>query len=93
MRKYLKIERLTKNYLQGKLERLTILYNVDNNIELDICYIDEYRSRCHYDVIVNVLSNTTRFLSHNSKEVLYNISLDRQKQFEDEICKVITSVS
>lgn len=93
MKKYVEIEKLTRKYLEGKLEKLTVLYKDNQSVEVDVVYLDEFHCRYRYDMLVDFISRDSNFLSHNGNAILCNINLGRETQFEAEVCKVITAVN
>lgn len=82
MKKYNIVKSLTKDYLHGKLEKFTIDYINSEELKVYVEYLDDYRFRFDYDLIVNINDKTTTFLSHHGTQVCDKINLSRDRQFE-----------
>lgn len=89
MEKYEIVKEITKDYLEGTLEKLTIQYEKDNVLNLSIEYEDSHNFRYDYDMEYDTIKHLVKFVSHQSTGVLYRVNLDREESFEEEIRKAV----
>jgi len=90
MRKYRIIEKLTKEYLEGKLEKLSINYGENHTVEVIVGYEDSYNYRYDYDILFNLDDQRVKFLSHQGKADFFSrIPLNRIKKFEQSVCRAL----
>ncbi len=91
MKKYPRIAELTKQYLEGNLEKLTIEYDKHDTFIIKVLYEDPYDFKFDYDIELNSKKRDFSFLGHHSMSVLHRINLDRDKQFEHALTNYLFS--
>ncbi len=90
MKKYRRIEKLTKEFLEGKLEKLSISYGENHTVEVIVGYEDPYNYRFDYDILYNLDNHDVKFLSHQGKaDYFTSIPLERIKKFEHSVCSAL----
>lgn len=86
MKEYDGIANLTKEFLTGKLYKLTMEYVKPDNLRVSVLYEDNYDELVEYDLEVHPSNQRAVFLGHQISKILYNVKLDRSPNFEHALC-------
>lgn len=89
MKKYSQIAELTKSYLEGTLQNLTIEYVEADVFKVHILYEDDYDFFFDYDLEVNVKEKAYSFLGHRSSSPIIKAKLLREPLFEKAVFQTI----
>lgn len=87
MEKYKNISVFTKEYLKGKLNKLTIEYENDNVVLISVTYEDDHQYWFDYQLSLNNQNEEISFMHHVCSNVIGAVALDRDNRFE----KAVTS--
>ena len=86
MKEYDSIANLTKEFLTGKLYKLTMEYVNPDNLRVSVLYEDNYDEQVEYDLEVHPSKHDAAFLGHQISKMLYKVELDRNPNFENALC-------
>ncbi|QVK20250.1 hypothetical protein KHQ82_07940 [Mycoplasmatota bacterium] len=86
MRKYSKVSELTKQFLNGKLNKVLVEYENENTLLITVSYEDSHHSWLNYTLKVNNKSNSVDFVHHQCRDMVGVITLTREQEFESAIC-------
>ncbi len=89
MKKYSQIAELTKSFLDGSLQRLTMEYVEPEVFKIHILYEDDYDFFYDYDLEVDVKNKEYNFLGHRSASPIFRTQLNREKRFERAVFETI----
>jgi hypothetical protein len=89
MKKFSDVYQMTREFLNGKLEKFSMNYKNENCLVISVKYEDDYDYRYDYDVEIVKDGRVVNFLGHNGTSVLCKIKLDRNQDFENAICNYI----
>jgi len=89
MKKFGDVYQLTRDYLNGKLEKFSIDFKNENCCVVSVVYQDDFKYRYDYDVEINREQHDTHFLGHSGTSVLCKLNLERNQEFEKAICNYL----
>ncbi|XMB85315.1 hypothetical protein RJG79_07755 [Mycoplasmatota bacterium WC44] len=93
MRKYSKVSELTKEYLNGKLNKVSIEYENENTLLISVSYEDSHHGWFNYAIKMNNKSNGVDFVHHQCRDMVGVITLTREQEFESAICDFLVDES
>lgn len=82
MEKFANFTKITDEFLNGKLEELSINYDGNNHLKVSVTYEDDTNFWLDYLLEVNLTSQVIHFIAHHIKGSLDKVELARELEFE-----------